>query len=246
MCRVRTFQVFQPLLDENFEAKELADMNEMVLKQHTLFREKVKSEKSLQAMKRKRPDDIFDKTVDVDISDLRFRKSYCQEVNDHLKKQKTDEDNDGCAAEVRPQTVTIAHLPHEVMESVFEYLTPRELLKAAAVSSVWYKLAVQPKFWHRILPTQWCRGDWSFANHSLELSAPDSKSSSESLDSVGSDEKQQGSGALFTDTAMRDHWVLQGIIEHLLPKVIEKRQSCDVESIYNVMLYSRWVKVSLN
>ena len=33
--------VFQPLLQENFEAKELADMNEMVLRQHSLFREKV-------------------------------------------------------------------------------------------------------------------------------------------------------------------------------------------------------------
>lgn len=30
--------VFGPLLKENFERKELEDMNETVLKQHTLFR----------------------------------------------------------------------------------------------------------------------------------------------------------------------------------------------------------------
>ena len=34
--------VFGPLLKENFERKELEDMNETVLKQHTLFREKVR------------------------------------------------------------------------------------------------------------------------------------------------------------------------------------------------------------
>ena len=36
--------VFGPLLKENFERKELEDMNETVLKQHTLFREKVRQE----------------------------------------------------------------------------------------------------------------------------------------------------------------------------------------------------------
>jgi hypothetical protein len=76
--------VFGPLLKENFERKELEDMNETVLKQHTLFREKVRSEKSLvKAVKRKRSGDVFDE-LDFTLDDLRFRKSYCQEVNDHL------------------------------------------------------------------------------------------------------------------------------------------------------------------
>lgn len=39
---------------ENFETKELAAMNEVVLKQHSLFRQKVQSEKTLKAIKRKR------------------------------------------------------------------------------------------------------------------------------------------------------------------------------------------------
>ena len=69
------------MLNENFEEKELADMNDIVLKQHKLFRAKVekislkikknwtlkqhflfqvKSEKSLRAIKRKRDDEVFD------------------------------------------------------------------------------------------------------------------------------------------------------------------------------------------
>ena len=43
--------IFQPLLVENFDSKELKDMKEIVQKQHSLFREKVKSEKSLKALK---------------------------------------------------------------------------------------------------------------------------------------------------------------------------------------------------
>ena len=46
--------IFQPLLVENFDSKELKDMKEIVQKQHSLFRERVKSEKSLKALKRKR------------------------------------------------------------------------------------------------------------------------------------------------------------------------------------------------
>ena len=56
-------------------------MNEVVLKQHSLFREKVKTEKSLTAIKRKREDDVFDE-FQFSIQDLRFRKSYCQEVEE--------------------------------------------------------------------------------------------------------------------------------------------------------------------
>jgi hypothetical protein len=77
--------VFQPLLVENFEPKELADMKEIVQKQHSLFREKVKSEKSLKALKRKST--VQPQDLDFGLEDLQFRKSYCQEVNDHLKKQ---------------------------------------------------------------------------------------------------------------------------------------------------------------
>ena len=76
--------IFGPLLKENFERKELEDMNEAVLKQHLFFREKVRSEKTLgKAVKRKRSGEVFD-DLDFSLDDLRFKKSYCQEVNDHL------------------------------------------------------------------------------------------------------------------------------------------------------------------
>ena len=38
--------IFQPLLTANFDVTELTEMNDNVIKQHALFREKVKSEKS--------------------------------------------------------------------------------------------------------------------------------------------------------------------------------------------------------
>ncbi len=84
-------QVFTPLLNENFEIRELENMNEVVRRQHSLFREKVRvvyykyfiatvlklqifiqvrTEKSLQAIKRKRDDDVFDE-FEFSIEDLR-------------------------------------------------------------------------------------------------------------------------------------------------------------------------------
>ncbi len=79
-------------------------MNEMVLKQHSLFRAKVKSEKSLKAaVKRKRGNDgdlpgggnEFEFTLDQ----IRFRKTYCQEVDEifsavSAKKAKGDRHDD--------------------------------------------------------------------------------------------------------------------------------------------------------
>jgi len=57
--------IFQPLLAENFNQRELADMHETVLKQHNLFREKVKAEKNLQAAtKRRRTEEVFEQELD--------------------------------------------------------------------------------------------------------------------------------------------------------------------------------------
>ena len=86
--------IFQPLLVENFDSKELKDMKEIVQKQHSLFRERVKSEKSLKALKRKRSQEV-DKSADLDfnLEDLRFKKSYCQEVNDFLRKKGHEDDD---------------------------------------------------------------------------------------------------------------------------------------------------------
>jgi len=55
-------------------------MNEKVLEQHNLFREKVRSEKSLlKAVKRKMSDEVFtEDDFGFDLEDLRFKKSYCQ------------------------------------------------------------------------------------------------------------------------------------------------------------------------
>ena len=88
--------MFQPLLAENFDDTELEAMNKTVIQQHALYREKVKSEKSLKAVKRKLSDEVFEAGEDFGLdSSLRFRKSYCQEVSDHLsKKKKEDKDEE--------------------------------------------------------------------------------------------------------------------------------------------------------
>ena len=99
-------KIFTPLLTENFEAKELADMSEMVMKQHSLFRAKVKSEKSLKAVKRKRStdEDDYDDVLGIvksanefefSLEQIKFRKTYCEEVDEmtgvSAKKPKNDE-----------------------------------------------------------------------------------------------------------------------------------------------------------
>jgi len=97
-------KIFTPLLTENFETKELADMSEMVMKQHSLFRAKVKSEKSLKAVKRKRSTDDYDDVLGIvksasefefSLEQIKFRKTYCEEVDEmtavSAKKAKNDD-----------------------------------------------------------------------------------------------------------------------------------------------------------
>ena len=66
-------------------------MNKNVTEAHAMYREKVKSEKSLKAVKRKLSDEVF-KQSDFGLDDaLRFKKSYCQEVTERAQKKKRDE-----------------------------------------------------------------------------------------------------------------------------------------------------------
>ena len=77
------------MLAENFDDTELEAMNKTVTEQHAIYREKVKSEKSLKAVKRKLSDEIF-KQDDFGLDSLRFKKSYCQEVKE--RKETTNKD----------------------------------------------------------------------------------------------------------------------------------------------------------
>ena len=66
-------------------------MNKAVTEQHAIYREKVKSEKSLKAVKRKLSDEVFDAGDDFGLDDaLRFKRSYCQEVNERKRKKSKD------------------------------------------------------------------------------------------------------------------------------------------------------------
>ena len=66
-------------------------MNKTVTDAHAIYREKVKSEKSLKAVKRKLSDEVFEAGEDFGLdSALRFKKSYCQEVSDRLRKKKKE------------------------------------------------------------------------------------------------------------------------------------------------------------
>ena len=68
-------------------------MNKTVTEQHAIYKEKIKSEKSLKAVKRKLSDEVFDTEDDFGLdSALRFKKSYCQEVNERLNKKVNEKD----------------------------------------------------------------------------------------------------------------------------------------------------------
>ena len=65
-------------------------MNKTVTEAHAFYREKVKHEKSLKAVKRKISDEVFKKSDFGLDSSLRFKKSYCQEVSDRVQKKKKE------------------------------------------------------------------------------------------------------------------------------------------------------------
>ena len=86
--------IFQPLLADNFDDTELEAMNKTVTEQHAIYKEKIKSEKSLKAVKRKLSDEVFDAEDDFGLdSALRFKKSYCQEVNERLNKKVNEKED---------------------------------------------------------------------------------------------------------------------------------------------------------
>lgn len=231
--------VFQPLLVENFEPKELADMNETVLKQHSIFREKVKTEKSLKALKRRRQDEVFDE-FDFSLEDLRFRKTYCQEVSDHVKKQMEEEEESKkkMMKMMKMKMKCIDDLPEEVTIMVLSHLSPRDLLACAAVSRRWRRIAYSSVFWQALYPTQWARGQWSFDYIPPELkeAADDdysntlllTRSSSSSLVSLASsteslDSTHSNSNSNNEEDDLRsskeNNRIFDGIIAHLLPKI---------------------------
>ena len=176
--------VFQPLLDENFDSNELKQMKEVVERQHSMFREKVKTEKSLKALKRKRTDKSND--LDFSLEDLRFRKSYCQEVNDFLKGKQpqvapnddeviakkskistgevsvSEDKNDADSTKIQKQTLakTISDLPNEILIIIFSYLGPRSMVACGGVNARWRNIAYFSVFWKALYPTQWARGTY--------------------------------------------------------------------------------------
>jgi len=81
---------FQPLLAEHFDDTELEAMNKTVTEQHAIYKEKIKTEKSLKAVKRKLSDEVF-KQDDFGLDTLRFKKSYCQEVKERKETKKEDQ-----------------------------------------------------------------------------------------------------------------------------------------------------------
>ena len=99
--------IFQPLLADNFDDTELEAMNKTVTEQHAIYKEKIKSEKSLKAVKRKLSDEIFDAEDDFGLdSALRFKKSYCQEVNERLSKKAIEKED----SELLPSQFTIQEI----------------------------------------------------------------------------------------------------------------------------------------
>ena len=64
-------------------------MNKTVTEQHAIYKEKIKTEKSLKAVKRKLSDEVF-KQDDFGLDTLRFKKSYCQEVKERKDTKKED------------------------------------------------------------------------------------------------------------------------------------------------------------
>ena len=92
-------------------------MNKTVTEAHAVYREKVKSEKSLKAVKRKLSDEVF-KQSDFGLDDaLRFKKSYCQEVNERAQQKKKDEtepevvESDSTIQDISPKNISaISHI----------------------------------------------------------------------------------------------------------------------------------------
>eukprot|EP00094_Tigriopus_californicus_P002281 TCALIF_02202-PA protein Name:"Similar to Fbxl5 F-box/LRR-repeat protein 5 (Mus musculus)" AED:0.08 eAED:0.08 QI:0/0/0/1/1/1/3/0/526 len=190
--------VFQPLLSENFEPRELVDMNEMVLKQHTLFRQKVKTEKSLsKAIKRKREEDVYDQ-FGASLEELRFRKTYCQEVDDFYQTEiPCSSSSNVPPSSTQVKAVKVEHtyglnleqLPSELVVAILVYLGPKDLIRFG-----------QPKAKDMVL-------------NGLTVS-------SESLNSTTSDHSSPGSDLIeFSDISSSENRILNGLICNLLPRI---------------------------
>jgi len=136
-------KTFLPLLLKYFEYEELKEIKETVLLQHQVWKLKVQQEKNVYNLK--------DNLKDNQFSETKKSSSYCDKLSSlgqhqqQLSKPSVDNDT----------TVTIQHLPNEVLLQVFGCLTPFELVRVSSVSRRWHSVATDPTLWRTLALNSW-------------------------------------------------------------------------------------------
>ncbi|XP_054996611.1 F-box/LRR-repeat protein 5 isoform X2 [Sorex araneus] len=196
-------EVFQPMLMEYFTYEELKDIKKKVIAQHC-------SQK--------------------DTAELLRGLSLWNQAEERQKffKYSVDEKSDK-EAEVSEQSTGIAHLPPEVMLSIFSYLNPQELCRCSQVSTKWSQLAKTGSLWKHLYPVLWARGDW-YSGPATELDTePDeewvknrkdeSRAFQEWDEDADIDESESAEESIAINIAQMEKRLLHGLIHNVLPYV---------------------------
>lgn len=127
-------EVFQPMLMEYFTYDELKDIKKMVIAQHCSQKDPSELLRGLS---------LWNEAEEL------------QKVLKYSVDEKAEEE-----ITAKPSTVSISHLPPEVMLNIFSYLNPQELCRCSQVNSKWAQLAKTGSLWKHLYPVLWARGYW--------------------------------------------------------------------------------------
>ncbi|PIO25627.1 hypothetical protein AB205_0052680 [Aquarana catesbeiana] len=128
-------EVFQPMLMEYFTYDELKDIKKMVIAQHCSQKDPSELLRGLS---------LWNEAEEL------------QKVLKYSVDEKAEEE-----ITAKPSTVSISHLPPEVMLNIFSYLNPQELCRCSQVNSKWAQLAKTGSLWKHLYPVLWARGELS-------------------------------------------------------------------------------------
>ncbi|KAK7086648.1 hypothetical protein SK128_020103 [Halocaridina rubra] len=226
-------QVFQPLLVEYFEYDELKILKDIVLKEHEYVKERHCYEKA---------HDEEPETCDV-VKDLRdldwdlFCLSEESLEHDHCLPSQTDTRDIGVTVSEPPVDLPLSStnkpsfplpweeyeaptLPFEVLEEIFQYMSPQDLGRCAQVCNSWNNAAYSPSLWKAIFPVQWARGIWDWNDVCLVNILEDEAQNKRKSECHKVDEdKDVDEAEEQNHLAIKEQFVLEELVNWVLPRV---------------------------
>ncbi|MBN3322098.1 FBXL5 protein, partial [Atractosteus spatula] len=198
-------EVFQPMLMEYFTYEELKDIRKKVIAQHY-------SQRCWDTMEVLKGLSLWNQAE--------LHKAFKYSVH-----EKVDE-----GFEKNTSSISISHLPPEVLLKVFRHLSPEDLCRCSRVCSSWSQVVKTGSLWKHLYPVDWARGNFNRGPPGDLDQEPDdewrksredeNKAYQEWDEDADIDESEEGwENSPAVNVVQKEKSLLYGMVQHLLPVV---------------------------